>query len=589
MTNHLHANAVPAPPALAQRESGSVRQQDRTRPAGSPLRQLLATERRRHSGLFQAAAACAALLGLASVGLLGVSGWFITAAAAAGVGGLAAAQAFNYLLPSAAIRLLAIARTGARYGERLCSHEAALRSLARVRPAIFGALCAAPAERSLAVSTGEAVTAMVQDVEAIEAQLVRRSVPWTAAAGVLTGLALLAFGGWPPLLATLACCALLAVAGWQGARRVRRAAQASRAAMGALKDELAWLSAHDAELHCHDLAAWAGQRVAAQDQALAKAQRRQLRLMAGLDAVLALASGLAAALALALARDAGAPVAALCALAAVMTVESLAPLLRHALQQASAHEAERRLDALLGDVQALPSPAPAASTPISTHTSTAAALRLPALTASPLQPGEHVALRGPSGCGKSTLLETLLGLRPAVRGTAELAGHDLADLPVSTLRAQFAWLPQDAALLAGSVRDNLTLGCGHASDEQLWAALQDAGLASRIQALPGGLDGWLGEDGTGLSGGERRRLALARAYLVPAPWLLLDEPTEGLDAATEAVVVAGLRRRLAVTLQGLLLVSHRPAPLALCSRELPLCTAATAAKGLEQAGIEVVY
>ncbi|MCD2341048.1 ATP-binding cassette domain-containing protein [Ideonella azotifigens] len=585
MTNHVHANAVPAPPALAQRGPGSIRQQDRTGPAGSPLRQLLATERRRHSGLFQAAAACAALLGLASVALLGVSGWFITAAAAAGVSGLAMAQAFNYLLPSAAIRLLAIARTGARYGERLCSHEAALRSLARVRPAIFGALCAAPAERSLAVSTGEAVTAMVQDVEAIEAQQVRRSVPWTAAAGVLTGLALLAFGGWPPLVATLGCGALLVLAGGFGARRVRSAAQASRAAMGALKDELAWLSAHDAELHCHDLAAWAGQRVVTQDQALAKAQRRQLRLMAGLDAVLALASGFTAALAFALARGAGAPVAALCALAAVMTVESLAPLLRHALQQASAHEAERRLDALLGSAQALPSPAPADSTPAST----AAALHLPALSASPLQPGEHVALLGPSGCGKSTLLETLLGLRPAVRGTAELAGHDLADLPVSTLRAQFAWLPQDAALLAGSVRDNLTLGCGQASDEQLWAALQDAGLDRRIRALPGGLDGWLGEDGAGLSGGERRRLALARACLVPAPWLLLDEPTEGLDAATEAAVVAGLRRRLSLTGQGLLLVSHRPAPLALCNRQLMLGRLQDSANGLEQAGFEAVY
>jgi ATP-binding cassette subfamily C protein CydC len=104
----------------------------------------------------------------------------------------------------------------------------------------------------------------------------------------------------------------------------------------------------------------------------------------------------------------------------------------------------------------------------------------------------------------------------------------------------------------------------------MWEALRDAALDERIRAAPAGLNAWLGDNGERLSGGERRRLSLARAFLRPAPWLLLDEPTEGLDAATEAVVLDRLAARLDRTGQGVVLVSHRPAPLAICRRTLNL-------------------
>jgi len=122
--------------------------------------------------------------------------------------------------------------------------------------------------------------------------------------------------------------------------------------------------------------------------------------------------------------------------------------------------------------------------------------------------------------------------------------------------------------MAGTVRENLRLAAPTADDAQLWAVLEDAGLAERIRAAPGGLDAPLGENGARLSGGERRRMGLARAYLRLAPWLVLDEPTEGLDAATEAQVLDRLSQRLQRTGQGLILVSHRPAPLALCDQAL---------------------
>jgi ATP-binding cassette subfamily C protein CydC len=144
-----------------------------------------------------------------------------------------------------------------------------------------------------------------------------------------------------------------------------------------------------------------------------------------------------------------------------------------------------------------------------------------------------------------------------------------AETGAAEVRALFAYAPQDAPVLSGTVRENLCMG--RTSDEaRLWRALDDAALSDLVRAMPDGLDTWIGDGGRALSGGERKRLALARAYLKPAPWLLLDEPTEGLDADTEQRVVAALAARLALTGQGLIVVSHRQAPLALCAASLSL-------------------
>jgi ATP-binding cassette subfamily C protein CydC len=162
----------------------------------------------------------------------------------------------------------------------------------------------------------------------------------------------------------------------------------------------------------------------------------------------------------------------------------------------------------------------------------------------------------------------MLGLRDVARGRVLLDGTDITDVDLAQRRACFAYAPQDAALLAGTVRDNLRLGAPDAPDTLLWTALRDAALDERVRALPNGLDAWIGEDGARLSGGERRRLSLARTLLRPAPWLLLDEPTEGLDPATEARVMHRLAIRLAASGQGALIISHRPLPLQFCQAVL---------------------
>ncbi|MEG1453846.1 ATP-binding cassette domain-containing protein, partial [Brevundimonas sp.] len=145
-----------------------------------------------------------------------------------------------------------------------------------------------------------------------------------------------------------------------------------------------------------------------------------------------------------------------------------------------------------------------------------------------------------------------------------LDGNDLTQVSPQQARALFSYAPQQAQFITGTVAQNLRLAAPTAADEDLWAALEDACLAPRILQSPQGLNMQLGENARYLSGGERRRLGLARAYLRHAPFLVLDEPTEGLDAATEACIIERLDNRLKLTGQGLILISHRPAPLRLC-------------------------
>lgn len=525
-----------------------------------PLERLLAQVGRPEKRRLRGAVACAALLGVATVALLGVSGWFIAAAAGAGAAGVLAAGAFNYMLPSAAIRLGAITRTGARYGERLLGHQAALMTLARVRPLLFAALTRVAPVRALAVTAGQAAAVLVQDVQAIEMRLAQRTAAWGAGAAIVAGVSLAAVAGRAPALSTALIAVALALCGRALAMRSGATAIAVRQATGRLKDQLAFLAAAQVELRCHALESWAADTIADASTALDAAQRRHAAVLGCFDVLQSCAIGLAATGGLWLALSAGAPLAALAGLSAAMAIEGMAPWLRALAQRGAAGEATRRLDDLLEAPQAVARQAAAAST--------SSTIALSAFGGVVLHAGERVAIVGPSGCGKTTLVETLLGLRPCAKGVASIGGLDVSAEPVAGQRACFAWLPQDCALIAGSVRDNLRLARDDVDELTLWRVLRDAALADRVRALPHGLDTWLGSDGARLSGGERRRLALARAYLSDAPWLLLDEPTVGLDPSTEAAVLDALEARLADTGQGLIVVTHRASLAARCARTL---------------------
>ncbi|WSQ10408.1 thiol reductant ABC exporter subunit CydD [Streptomyces sp. NBC_01231] len=185
-----------------------------------------------------------------------------------------------------------------------------------------------------------------------------------------------------------------------------------------------------------------------------------------------------------------------------------------------------------------------------------------------VEPGETVALVGPSGAGKSTLLNVLLGFVRPSEGRVLVGGVDLAEADLEQWRSRIAWVPQRPHLFAGTIGENVRLARPDADDSAVRRALGDADALAFVDALPLGADTVLGEDGAGLSAGQRQRLALARAFLADRPVLLLDEPTAALDGATEAEVVEAVRR-----LSGgrtVLLVVHRPALLGVADRVVRL-------------------
>jgi ATP-binding cassette subfamily C protein CydCD len=185
-----------------------------------------------------------------------------------------------------------------------------------------------------------------------------------------------------------------------------------------------------------------------------------------------------------------------------------------------------------------------------------------------VEPGETVALVGPSGAGKSTLLNVLLGFVAPAAGRVRVGGVDLASADLEEWRSRIAWVPQRPHLYAGTIAENVRLARPDADDAEVRGALADAGALEFVDALPAGAGTVLGEDGAGLSAGQRQRLALARAFLADRPVLLLDEPTASLDGATEAEIVQTVRR-LAVG-RTVLLVVHRPALLELADRVVRL-------------------
>jgi ABC-type transport system involved in cytochrome bd biosynthesis fused ATPase/permease subunit len=191
------------------------------------------------------------------------------------------------------------------------------------------------------------------------------------------------------------------------------------------------------------------------------------------------------------------------------------------------------------------------------------------------EPGCITALVGPSGAGKSTLLAVLLGFVPPASGRVSVGDTDLAEVAADGWRRQVAWLPQRPALLPGTVGDNVRLGRVGAGDAEVRAAMAAAGLGP--EELPLGPATAVGEDGAGLSAGQRRRVALARALLRDSPVVLLDEPTAALDPGTEGVVLRTLLR-LRDAGRTVVVVAHRPALVAIADAvvAVPLRPAAEA-------------
>ena len=513
-----------------------------------PVLQLFLTSRPR---LLLLGAVLAVLTVLLGMGLLGLSGWFITSTALAGLHA-ATAIVFDVFMPSAGIRLLAMGRTLSRYGERLVTHDATLAVLADLREQLFRGWARPEAARQLLLRPARLLFRLTADIDALESVYLRLLVPLAAALGaaLLAGVVLGALH-WALGLALIFWLVLAgsAIAVWL-ARRARPAAVRRALATELLRARAVDLVAGQTELamaarltaQC-DALALADQRLARADDALNRLEVRA-GLAYGFTGTLTLVAVLLAVGALVGQGAIGAPAAALALLVVLTAAEPWAALRRGALEAGRTWLAARRLsphmtpEVLIREQEAhqlAASHLPLTGAAQDSADGVAVALQGVTL-AHPGSPvavaqglslriaaGERVALIGASGAGKSTLLAAVAG---------ELSPR------CGTLQAQpCSWLTQRTELFQDSLRDNLRLADPAASDARLMAALQSAGLAGDVQALTAGLDTRLGEGGLGLSGGQSRRLALARLLLRDVPLWLLDEPTEALDAATAQAVL----------------------------------------------------
>lgn len=475
--------------------------------------------------------------------LLGLSGWFITATGLAGLAGIGIA--FDVFRPSAGVRFLALGRAAARYGERLLTHDATLRALAALRVVLLRGFARSDA-RELASIRGEgALTRIVSDVDALDGVVLRLILPLGAA--ILThALVFAALGlivGWSVALViaglylTLGLAILLRLG--RGTVAPASAAETQsqllrRGVIDMIRDREALivagtLSQREERLRQVDLAA----REAARQ--LDRAERMSGLWMSLLVAGVAMSAFLMGAALL----DEGkiGPAKAVIGLfVALALAEVLLPLRRGVSELGRMTGAAERISRLLPkDDQKVDRPGPPDAPLLS--------LRLPD-GEQELRAGETVALTGPSGVGKSMLLMQVAGLLPSSRVLLKgLRPDTYAD---DTLRKVVSMLPQRSSLIAGTVRDNLSLS-GDFTDAEMWNALRIVVLADTLSARDG-LDTKLGEGGSGLSGGQSRRLALARNILKKCDILLLDEPTEGLDAEAADAVMQGVRDALPETL-----------------------------------------
>lgn len=523
----------------------------------------------RHRGRLLLCALLVWLTMLAGVGLLSLSGGFLVATALAA--GLAAD--FNFFSPSAGVRGLTMARIGSRYAEKLVGHDATLRIARDLRVWFFRrALPLAPA-RLGARRIGELMTRLMSDIAEVDGLVVRALAPLAAlmaigAAGIAAAAWIFAPAAW--LLAALAV-AIGVLVPWQVARgaREREAARASqRMALRTLAFEglegAADLAALDAT------AGWIQRVEAAADAVGEGDRRRRRRLIAGqaLHGVCG-AAGLVGMLWLTLAaagRSALAPelAAALVFMTlALLEVWAGAGLAWQALS--AGRVAAQRLDEIVEVAPGVDDPAAPLAVPAQGELRFEQVVFAWPGTQRPvlegldlvLRPGERVAIGGDSGSGKSTLSALVLRLFDPEGGVVRYGGVPLAAFAQADWHRQVAWMPQNAPVFAGSVAENLRIGCPEADDAALWRVLAQVRLAEWARGREG-LETWVGENGATLSAGQARRLALGRALLRDAPLLVLDEPTDGLDVDTADALLVDLGAALEG--RSLLMITHGAVP-----------------------------
>ncbi|MCG8708998.1 cysteine/glutathione ABC transporter ATP-binding protein/permease CydC [Brenneria sp. 4F2] len=503
---------------------------------------------------------------LASIGLLTLSGWFLAGAALAGTAGL---YTFNYMLPAAGVRGAAIARTASRYAERLISHDATFRVLQHLRVFAFSRILPLSPGGIARFRQAELLNRLVADVDTLDHLYLRVISPMVSA---LLVTLIVSYGlSWLDVSLALTLCAVMLALLLLIPMIFYRAGRSIGQDLTSLRAQYrlqltTWLQGQ-AELTVFGALSASRSQLAQVETHWLKRQRRQTSLTGLSQALMLLCSGITVTLVLWLSAGGvggdtqpGALIA-LFVFATLAAFESLAPVAGAFQHMGQVIASAARIDQIIRQPPEVtfPEHGPALSSTASIDLNNVCftypdqpqpALRDISLN---IRAGEHLALLGRTGCGKSTLLQLITRAWDCPPGAITLNGHALNAWREDELRAMMSVVPQRVHIFSATLRDNLLLAAPDADDERFVTVLQQVGLDKLLENE--GLNAWLGEGGRQLSGGEQRRIGLARALLHPAPLLLLDEPTEGLDAETERRILRLLRQHCEG--KTLIIITHR--------------------------------
>ncbi|MFM2598569.1 heme ABC transporter ATP-binding protein/permease CydC [Vibrio fortis] len=485
----------------------------------------------------------------ASIGLLTLSGWFISASAVAGL--TIARETFNYMLPGGGVRGLAMSRTAGRWGERVVSHNATFKLLTDLRIFFFKKLAPLIPGRISNLRDADLLNRLVADVDAMDHVYLRLVSPVTV--GVLGIFFLTTFLMWfdSSLGLILGSILLIMLIIWPvlfyklGQRNGGELTQNKAELRVATLD---WIEGYS-ELTLFGAEERYRNAILKTQQKLMANQFVNANLTGMASAALMLFNGLTLVLMLWLAADgvggnAPDPLIALMAFATMASFELLMPIAGAFQHLGQTLTSARRLNEVIlsePEVQFSDSkldidqPLDIQFNAVSFQYPDSERTVLNSVDLS-IPANNKVAIVGQTGSGKSTLIQLLTRYWDPKRGVISIAGIDLTQWNESQLRKSISVVSQRVDILNGSLRDNLLIAKPQASDEELQSILSSVGLEKLLE--DNALDAWLGDGGRQLSGGEKRRIGIARAILHDAPILLLDEPTEGLDKQTEKSIMA---------------------------------------------------
>ena len=509
------------------------------------------------------------ITGLASsIGLLTTSGWFLAATAIAGLGTL-----FNFFYPSASVRGLAIGRTLFRYFEKLVTHDATFRILAKLRVQVFEKIIPLSPAVLNRYRNSDLLNRLVSDVDTLDSLYLRLIAPFITAIFVILAMCIglsfvnapLALGlGVSLLLLVLVIPTVFYLLGKKFGDKLVHSRALYRTQFLEFIQAQAELLLFNAEDKLKDNMA--------KTEANWQADQQKEANLSGFSTALSLfLNGLIIAAMLWFSSQAEfgndeyrMAFIALFTFAALASFEILMPLGSAFLHIGQVIASAERVTDIIEQQPLVTFNCKAefdqnATTLIEAKDLSFTyperqnrALENLNLT---IQKGQKVAILGKTGSGKSTLLQLLVRNYDANQGQLFLAGKPIADYAEDTLRSQFCFLTQRVHVFSDTLRQNLKFASAvNISDEKMIEVLNQVGLGKLLEKEQG-LDIWLGDGGRPLSGGEQRRLGLARILLNDAPILLLDEPTEGLDRETERQI---LRLILAhAENKTLIMVTHR--------------------------------